>query len=412
MYMTIAATPGRRSPMPREEWPGREVTEDDVINASGNERDMFSQEQHLAAFRAITASHHAARNAGRIPRAKYTSELVVGDPGEGKSKYSVVRAAKLYSHGIPFFHNGGPLFGRVIGDNDVFTVLGRAPVNSIIFLDEVHSINEAGAENSRTQRLQNQSLAGRRKYLVVLLMATAEEDQLGGRLKRSCEYLTYPKTIQTLPGSWRPFDGDESLRRTLGLANRHAPPTGNVFQMGVHRISDYPFRRDGMAEDYGINVKRDPSGLRPTRFFHIPPSWVCLSMLLNDSFAPIRLGVGMTRNRDAIVQSQREFLEASDSGGRASAGAVLEYYERVAFSMHEAFRTGTLKTSGNIRQGDLFHVLQRTSYGMGDLTARRMGQTISEHYQMPYGSNGYNCMDLREAVARHVEMVSPGNEEP
>ena len=382
-------------------WPGRPITEEDVEIAAtrpqGKGRDIFTLDQRIKAFRGLKLLHEQARK--RPARPRWRTELVLGPMGEGKTNYLIWCAALAYAHGITFFHNGGPLFGQVLADEEVWTVIDRVPPFSVVAFDEFHTLHQSGAGAARPELLQIQMLSGLRKQNCDVKTASALEDEVSPRVKRHMEHVVYPMKLRALPGFRQPWTVEASLRRSMGLQNRYAPSDANsLFQMGVYRITNWPYRAPSLADQFGIQ-RGDQR--KAVRFYRIPPVQVRLAMLLNDSFAPVRAGVAMTADRQAVVDAQRDRL----MGGF---GEVIPEPQRIMFALFEALDAGDIPKTGYMRVKELHQAIRGSKYFSAGITPRRMSRHLQDAAGVLSTNNGYKMLDLYAMVSQTVESFMEG----
>ena len=145
------------------ELPGTLVSERDIGEAAQDPRDWFSPEQRLSMHRWLEGRHAKSSEGRRRPPFRYTTIMLVGGMGQGKSLLATATLLPLYAGGVPVFHNGSCLFGRALSIESLFLAIDQVPVGSAIFLDEIHTINTRNSELATAQTVQNQAMAGLRK---------------------------------------------------------------------------------------------------------------------------------------------------------------------------------------------------------------------------------------------------------
>ena len=132
---------------PVSEWPGRWVDENDVIQAAKNGygRDWFRYWHRYNRWEEVWGEGGVYERA----RAKmkpddyfrvfdWNQRLLFGDYGAGKSTRFVALANHWAQHGIPTFHNGLYLGGRVVEGDEIFTLMQYMPKCSVLGHDEAH----------------------------------------------------------------------------------------------------------------------------------------------------------------------------------------------------------------------------------------------------------------------------------
>ena len=87
---------------PRESWPGRELTENDVKLAATHKMDELTLWDRLTAHRSITEAH--LRNyEERTVKPHWNFTLIIGRMGSGKSTLATIWAALKYAKGWPVY---------------------------------------------------------------------------------------------------------------------------------------------------------------------------------------------------------------------------------------------------------------------------------------------------------------------
>ena len=396
---------------PTRELPGEPTTIDhiELAESHGAGRDVFTIDERLSCWRQIERSHQWNVERGNRPSFQYKLEMIIGMMGAGKSTYATLLAARFYASGGMVYHNGSFLFGRRISDPHLFfTLIGQIGVHSMIFLDEIHTIIEVGAETSRSQRLWNQGLSAGRKQDARIELGTAEETQVGGRTLRATEDVVIPLRPSVLPGGWmRDQSPEDRLRRTYGLPTGAGPMTRQqrgeidwrtakkieLSRLLVYRIKDYPFRPDGLAEEYGINPRRDGQGKRPMYRWQAPAQQVLWAMALCDSFAPVMVGAGMTVDRDAVWEEAR----ANIHGAREEL-STRPLPKVVRDGLIDAFGERRIPTNGHITASQIGAIL-----GL-DKTAAQIGAAVQQATGIkPHRKNGYSAAELMLSLAKISE---------
>ena len=165
---------GRADP-PESQWAGRWINETDVALSSGDDRDWFTLEQRLAAFRNSVERYQRARARRRKLGSKFdfAQIMFVGDMGAKKSVAMGHEAHKFVQRGHPFFHNGGYNFGRLVEGAEMYELVDRVPRNSLIAIDEAHTGLESGMAMATGVRAFAILGAGLRKKNCKLMLASA-----------------------------------------------------------------------------------------------------------------------------------------------------------------------------------------------------------------------------------------------
>ena len=360
--------------MASRELPGTPVTEDDVVEASQDPRDWFSREQRLAVHRWIEARHAEARVGKKRPRFSYSTNMLVGRMGQGKSVLATATLLPLYEGGVPVFHNGSCLFGQALSIEELFLVIDQVPVGSAVFLDEIHTINTRNSELATPQMVQNQALAGLRKKNVLLLLGTAKPGMMGHTMLDDVEQLWVPERVRT--------------RRSGDPPPRLAPRDDAAnFRYAYRAVKDYPFRRDGILEWVGLERPRRGRKRWQTRI--MDPATMRLAFMATDSFRPLLLGVNVRVNKGAV----RSYL----TGGtleRSQGDPQVGLLEEMCGAWWQAFQDGRLPREGYVKAGELSRL------GGGRIHPAPLGAAIGRVLGLnPNGHEGRRGYDLGELYA-------------
>ena len=197
--------------VPMDEWPGEDVTEQDVWLASLDDRDWFSHESRLQAFYDYKNRLDFAwrrRQRGRWvrnyppPKFDFAQIGVVGDMGKGKTTIVASEAVYYGQFGYPFFSVYNPenmrtswLMGKKVSPAELYEVIEVIPQKSILGVDEGHTFFESAlgmASGIRGWQIQG---AGLRKALCRVYIPTALMVLLAPVIRRSCSEVWRP--VQT-----------------------------------------------------------------------------------------------------------------------------------------------------------------------------------------------------------------------
>ena len=305
-----------RAEVPEKYWPGREVSEEDVANASGDYRDWFTFEDRLHYFRLVRDAYHKARKTVKdgSRRVRWGEMLVAGRMGASKSVYcgSFVlgrpRKGWGYLRGTPVFHFGGNwLYGRALDGTELYDAIERMPSNAVLLMDEAHVAADGSVPNNRGNALIRQLTAGLRKKQGLLVLITAKPDLLDRRIRADCERVILPV---------KPAIEDGQLNEGFRIKKEPKNDLTN-FCLCWHVWNDYPYQRLGDPEDDGRKKRRSV----PPLFIGMPDQTMSMSgervragMALTDSFIPVESGTAWEfGSADQIKKSKEEREKEADS---------------------------------------------------------------------------------------------------
>ena len=198
--------------VPMDEWPGEDLTEDDVWLAALDERDWFDFPRRLQA-------HHDYRNRldmgwyrrqrgiwGRKrppPRFDFAQIGVVGDMGAGKTTIVGSEIEHYGQFGHPAFHlynpdNGRPSWtvGKKIHPADLYEVIEVLPMGSILAVDEGHTFFDSRMAGTSGIGAWQQHSAGLRKALCRIYIPTAMMVLLAPNVRESCSEVWQPLKVE------------------------------------------------------------------------------------------------------------------------------------------------------------------------------------------------------------------------
>ena len=359
------------------ELPGTLVSERDIGEAAQDPRDWFSPEQRLSMHRWLEGRHAKSSESRRRPPFRYTTIMLVGGMGRGKSVLATATLLPLYAGGVPVFHNGSCLFGRALSIESLFLAIDQVPVGSAIFLDEIHTINTRNSELATAQIVQNQAMAGLRKKNVLLLLGTAKPSMVGHTMLDDVEQLWLPEMVRT------------EARLTPGPSR--LPPRDDAanFRYAYRAVREYPFRRDGILEWVGLAAPNQRQrGRWQTRL--MDPGLMRMAFMATDSFRPLLLGAGARVDKQAI----RSYLTGNPLPAQPSGAArdpQVEQLEEMCGAWWEAFENGTLARKGYVKAGAL------AKLGGHRVHPAPLGGAITRVLGIePHGHEGRKGYDLSE----------------
>ena len=329
----------------RSTWSGRDVTEDDVHMAAGHALDVLPKRERLWAHREIERNHARAFQT-RTVKEHWGCRLLVGEKGTGKTTIMVILAAMMYELGFPVFHTGSLLFGRELAVDEIYNSISTLPDNSVLAVDEAHVFFGLGSDTSRPSKLWRDGLAGLRKANCDVIMGTASDDELSGRVKAEVEEVLIPVKPELY--NVRLDRSREAVRRRMkGLPPRGLAPKGSaMFRLWYYEILNRPYQRGGgIRELYGLAPKPTDPKAHPVYRHRLPEDLVRTAMLLNDSFRRVPVGAGMSINRQVTVNAAGDHLfggaeeianEVDEATGLTRwQGELLGLYKTLAEAHHD-----------------------------------------------------------------------------
>ena len=128
----------QRGDPPMDKWLGRFVGKQDLMKASGDQRDWFRYMHRLQAHTRATQEFITGRRVRRDMSAnfRWNQILVLGDYGAGKTTTAIKLAYLYYRLGHPVFSNASCLFGWHLEREEMYTALLFVPKNSVLLFDE------------------------------------------------------------------------------------------------------------------------------------------------------------------------------------------------------------------------------------------------------------------------------------
>ena len=312
---------------PRDEWPGRPVTEEDVEYASGDHRDLFTREQRLEAHHRLEASFQANYSHRELSE-EWTCNLVLGPMGRGKTSWLGCDGFPEYGVGRPLFSvNCSLLAGNILAADEVYTALPRLPFGSTLNLDEGHVLfgSGGGGDNSHHTIMALQAFALLRKRNIRLNLGTAKPRLLSNKVKEEADHIIVPEPPELGIQEETHQSYLDYHRRRLGLERKgRAPASSAVYRLGFWQFDTNPFRQDDTLQKLGLEDKWDPDEELEKSYYLIDPLQVREAKLLIDSFGDISLGLQFLTPRDLIKDTMRAMLfggEIPDAPGIEEAKA-------------------------------------------------------------------------------------------
>ena len=276
-----------------ETWPGTRPLVDDVRQASGDPDDWFSEGFRIRSYRDLTHRVNELWRPDRHgPRPALTKHrdwqfrfiLIAAPMGDGKTALASYYSHYWHYRGHPAFSASKSfLFGNRLLGSEVYRVIERIPLGSVVFLDELHAIAPSKNSNSIGVAFLGELMAGLRKKRCILIGATAKAAEVARAVLDMVSEVWIPQPINFVASP-----GNAEI--TKGWEIPFNDP--RKFTMAWQMYPDYPVQKH-----YGNRDKRQtflsgriPIG-RPTHLGHTrDPRFVRRSFALMDTFDPLAAG--------------------------------------------------------------------------------------------------------------------------
>ena len=373
--------------VPMDEWPGEDVTEDDVWRASLDDRDWFKYESRLQAFYDYRNRLDFAwnrRKRGRWvrnyppPKFDFAQIGVVGDMGTGKTTIVAAEGAFYGQFGHPFFSVYNPdnrrtswMMGKKIHPAELYEVIEVIPQQSILGVDEGHTFFESGlgmASGIRGWQIQG---AGLRKALCRVYIPTALMVLLAPTIRRSCSEVWRPVEIRV-----------DDHRVPEEKLPPHSDPANFVQVWNVWR--GFPFRQRDIIE---ARTQRPNGGLgRPHDTLLRQGEVVREAFKLTDSF----LRVAGAQAQQFALKAQQEEVRESRRQEREESPSLTREQLKVLLAVWDTCNNGvsTHFTAGSIA----------FQTGFGDSLVARMLSGFLGDVPGVRTDKGYRCDRVRLAL--------------
>ena len=349
--------------LPRDKWPGFEITEEEIYTASGHDLDVFSRRDRLDIHRYITEEHLINYENRRVTE-HWEATVIVAPKGHGKTTLGVAFAAPYYKRGWPVFHNGGPLFGRELQVEEVYGAIQKMPTNSILILDEAHVFFGVGGDSSRHARVFKHSLAALRKKNCRVLFITAAIGSLSNAVKDDLMYTVAPIKPKI---NYKQFDfSNENLkRRAMGLKPKGLAKKGsNLFRLGYVKQYGNPYHvNDPFLQMVGI--EDEAQNFEMTEHI-LKPSIVRDSLMLNDSFREVAVGAQQTVNINNILEEIGKGLYEEDQ----------EIEERMLSGSHEPIVDYGEQFFDRLDDLEAYIATHKIGPDSGCISAKKIGEAV------------------------------------
>ena len=243
----------------------------DVYGEQRDPRDIYTAAEACAILHELDELHERAKTEELDWKSKEIRELYArwwsqinllsGGRGDGKTLVAVFIASLLYMRGHQVFSNIGCRFGYVLSGASLYGI-ARLPANSVVILDEGHTLFGKYTQMKSSQRTGVGGIANLRKRMLSIIMPTSQEYNVGIDLMSEVGYIFYPRERKrgalTNRARASGSSGHRSDYQSLPWANLRVPFVG-----------PRPIRGKHIGEEYGIRV----GGPKPRRRTWYPPAY-------------------------------------------------------------------------------------------------------------------------------------------
>lgn len=293
-------------------WPGERPLVGDVIAASDDPDDWFPPEYRIKAYRDVT---HRVNELWKPNKPGWKPQLtkhqgwgfrfilIAAPMGFGKTALASYYAHYWYYKGHPVFSASKSfLFGNRLIGSEVYRVIERIPLGSVVFLDELHAIAPSKNANSIGVAQLGELMAGLRKKRCILVGASAKPAEIARAILDMVSEVWIPDPIRFLA---KP--GNEELVKEWEKGKAFHDPRKFTFAWRVH--PDYPVQKHYGSRDRQQTFLsgRIPIG-RPTHLgYATDHRFIRRSYALMDTFDPLAAGYSRQfGNRYAMAEEGQE----------------------------------------------------------------------------------------------------------
>ena len=327
----VAKLAARGDPPP-EIWPGRAIGSVDIARAAGDPRDWFGYAHRYEAAAVAWAEFNDARARRRnlltgewAEMGSWNQILIIGEYGSGKTSVAVAIARHFFGLGHPVFANASTLFGWRLGQNELYTSMGRVPKGSVLIVDESSAALASRLGGSTALGTWSEMSLNIRKQACLTIFMSAQDWAISSSVRRDCREVWMPVAKEHIV-----FDGEDPARRD----DAHLQPMNDPhnFILAYHVWEDFPYKRANLIEG---KVEEDGFGAPSYTAIIRAPNEVRRAFLLNDTFELAQVGAASTADADAIKASVRDwradqFGEAGGTSGVRNLPEVTALFAYVA----------------------------------------------------------------------------------
>ena len=307
-----------RGDPPMEDWPGRVIGAVDIARAAGDPRDWFRYSHRYDAAAEAWAEFADAQHRRRNLLSddwEFNQVLIVGDYGSGKTSAAMLVARDMFGRGHPVFANASSLFGWRLGQNELYTSMGRIPKGSVLIVDESSAALASRLGGSTAISSWTEMSLNLRKQATYCILMSAQDWQIASAVRKDCKEVWMPVASDQIE-----FERDPYSRAPVNEVNPNVAPSADPanFILVWHVWRDYPYRKANLIE--GKVDEQDGFG-RPDDTVVTMGEEVRRALLLNDTFELAQAGSASTADGEQIKEDLREWRgEHFDDGanGRSS----------------------------------------------------------------------------------------------
>ena len=282
---------------------GVKVTRDMAAAAHAPGRDEHSRDSRVTAFEELEAAHQAARKHRRRPFSSVVL-LYAGKVRSGKTAMANMYAVTMYEAGYQVASNASLMYGYRISAEDVYTYAEALEPQTVVVVDEAHSLADIYGENSQRQRTLAASTALMGKNGNHVLLCSAHANRVALSIAGEAKSLIFP----------------EQTRRHF----RYYP---SWCHMGSNVISPYPLQSRRLESQFGLG--RPPKKRRGP---YIHPALAYAASRVYDSFDRPALAGGMFTEAKDIRQRLKDH-GANGDGPQEDRGTIAAaFFEAIAIA--------------------------------------------------------------------------------
>ena len=369
----------KRGDPPIEQWPGRVVTREDLMAASGDPRDWFRYGHRLKAYEQAWMEFADARRRRKdfTSGFSWNQMLVLGDYGTGKTTLAIHLARHFFGLGHAVFSNASCLFGWHLEREEMYTAMGQMPKNSVLLIDKSPAtLTSRIGHGVAVGSFSEMNLRNTRKQNCIVVYVSDQDWEIAPAIRRNCREVWMPVPKEDLEVADSPASTGERLEPANNPGN---------FRLAWHVWDDYPYRKANLIE--GPDADHAAGFGPPTYTMYDGGENVRRAMLLNDTFEPAQAGAATMPDRDTIKKDLGDFL------GRSSRRRdnleemklkLLAYFRKREQDPPEFFKAGELAQVLGVSASVAGRVLQEW---IPVSSVRRRGYRSSEVYGYIYGQS-------------------------
>ena len=321
---------GRTDP-PIEDWPGRPIERDDVMDSCGDPRDWFRYRHREREFEEAWGEFADARRRRRNIMAGYDWDqtLILGDYGAFKTTLGIMKLRHFFGLGHAGFANASALFAWRVEGEDVYTAKGKMPKASVELVDEASAFLASRLGHGLAVETYGEDNLNTRKQLCKTFYMSAQDRKIAASIRVDCKEV------------WKPVDKDDIyVVDSYGGAKDVPANDLDNFRLAWHVWDKYPYRKRDLIEG-----KDDDDGFGPpSATYYVEGEEVRRAMLLNDTFQLAQVGAATMADRDRIKDdlARRHGVAGPSSKRQEQTERLLRFFEDNEKDAPEYFTAGTI----------------------------------------------------------------------